>query len=202
MLKTLYLFICGIKWFDLDSRTIFKGTRKDRYLIMRQIIFISGGQRSGKSRFAQKLAEDKADNPVYLATARIWDSDFEKRVERHQTDRSEKWMTIEEEKSLDKLKLQGRTIVLDCITLWLTNIFHDAEYHIENSLDEAKSIWNSFIQQDFTLIVVSNELGMGIHPENENARKFTDLQGWINQHIAAQADEVYFMVSGLPLKVK
>ncbi len=169
---------------------------------MRQIIFITGGQRSGKSNIAQKWAEDKADNPVYLATARIWDNDFEKRVERHQTDRSEKWMTIEEEKSLDKLKLQGKTIVLDCITLWLTNIFHDAEYNIENSLDEAKSIWNNFIQQDFTLIVVSNELGMGIHPENENARKFADLQGWINQHIAARADEVYFMVSGIPLKVK
>ncbi|MDM8561736.1 bifunctional adenosylcobinamide kinase/adenosylcobinamide-phosphate guanylyltransferase [Candidatus Marithioploca araucensis] len=169
---------------------------------MRKIVFITGGQRSGKSRIAQKWAEDKADNPVYLATARILDSDFEKRVERHKTDRSEKWMTIEEEKNFDKLKLQGRTIVLDCITLWLTNIFYDAEYHIENSLDEAKSIWNNFIQQDFTLIVVSNELGMGIHPENENARKFADLQGWINQHIAARADEVYFMVSGMPLKVK
>ncbi len=169
---------------------------------MRQIIFITGGQRSGKSNYAQKLAEDKADNPVYLATARIWDSDFEKRVERHKIDRSEKWITIEEQKNLDKLKLQGQTIVLDCITLWLTNIFHDTEYNVENSLEEAKSIWNNFAQQDFTLIVVSNELGMGIHPENANARKFADLQGWMNQHIAALADDVYLMISGIPWKIK
>ena len=169
---------------------------------MRKIIFITGGQRSGKSHYAQKLAKDKADNPIFLATARIWDEDFKARVKRHRSDRSENWQTIEEEKNLDKLELQGETIVLDCITLWLTNIFHDAEYDLENSLEEAKSIWDNFVQQDFTLIVVSNELGMGIHSENESGRKFTDLQGWINQHIAALADNVYFMVSGIPLEIK
>ena len=169
---------------------------------MRQIIFITGGQRSGKSSYAQKLAEDKADNPVYLATARIWDEDFRARIKRHRSNRCENWQTIEEEKNFDKLELQSKTIVLDCITLWLTNIFHDAEYNLEDSLEEAKSIWDNFVRQDFTLIVVSNELGMGIHPENENAIKFADLQGWINQHIAALADNVYFMVSGIPLKIK
>ncbi len=169
---------------------------------MAEIIYITGGQRSGKSRYAQEIAEKKSDNPIYLATSRIWDEDFKKRIIRHQNDRGDNWKTIEEEKNIDKLNLQGKTVVLDCITLWLTNVFHDTEYDIENSLIEAKAIWDKFIQQDFTLIVVSNEIGMGVIPENEIARKFADLQGWTNQHIAKKADTVYFMVSGIPSKIK
>lgn len=169
---------------------------------MREIIFITGGQRSGKSRFAQELAEKHAANPLYLATARRWDDDFEQRIRRHQADRSDQWETIEEEKRLGSLPLQGRTVLLDCITLWLTNIFHDNSYQLEAALEEAKSEWDRFIQQDFTLIVVSNEIGMCLHAPDEVSRHFTDLQGWINQHIAASADKVYVMISGIPLPLK
>ena len=91
---------------------------------------------------------------------------------------------------------------LDCITLWLTNIFHDNEYRVEEALAQAKEEWTGFIQQDFTIIVVSNELGMGVIPEHESARKFADLQGWMNQYIASLADTVYLMVSGIPVKIK
>lgn len=169
---------------------------------MKHITFITGGQRSGKSSYAQKLALDHSKNPVYLATARKWDQDFEKRIERHQNDRNNKWHTIEEEKELGKLKFAGKTVVLDCITLWLTNIFHDHQFDLEISLEYAKKQWRQFINQDFKLIIVSNELGMGVHPEHEVARKFTDLQGWMNQFIAKSSDEVYLMVSGLPMQVK
>ncbi|RLD75415.1 MAG: bifunctional adenosylcobinamide kinase/adenosylcobinamide-phosphate guanylyltransferase [Bacteroidetes bacterium] len=169
---------------------------------MKYITFITGGQRSGKSSYAQKLAENLSENPIYLATARKWDKDFEKRIERHQNDRANKWQTIEEEKELGKLKLDGKTVVLDCITLWLTNIFHDNGYDVEISLEYAKNQWQQFINQNFNLIIVSNELGMGVHPEQEVARKFADLQGWMNQFIAESSDEVYLMVSGLPMKVK
>ena len=96
----------------------------------------------------------------------------------------------------------GRTVLLDCITLWLTNIFHDNEYRLDPSLEEAKAEWNRFIKQDFTLIVVSNEIGMGVHASDEISRRFTDLQGWINRHIADLADEVYLIVSGIPLRLK
>ncbi len=169
---------------------------------MADIIFITGGTRSGKSSFACKLAEENSTNPVYLATARIWDDDFKERVERHQNDRGDNWHTIEEEKNIDKIKVGGKTLVLDCITLWLTNIFHDNQYTLDKSLAEAKKIWDSFIQQDFKLIVVSNELGSSIHPENEMARKFTDLQGFMNQHIASCSANAYIVVSGIPVKIK
>ena len=169
---------------------------------MKYLTFITGGQRSGKSSFAQKLAEDLSENPIYLATARKWDKDFERRIERHQNDRGNHWQTIEEEKELGELKLDGKTVVLDCITLWLTNIFHDNKYDVEASLEYAKKQWQQLTNQNLKLIIVSNELGMGVHPEHEAARKFADLQGWMNQFIAKSSDEVYLMVSGLPLKVK
>lgn len=169
---------------------------------MAKITFITGGQRSGKSRFGQRLAEQKSQSPIYLATARIWDNDFKSRVERHQSDRGKNWQTIEEEFQISKHDFSGKIVLLDCITLWLTNIFYDSKSDVEQSLELAQREWDKFIQQDFTLIVVSNELGMGVHPINEIARKFADLQGWMNQYIAKSADEVHLMVSGIPLKIK
>jgi adenosylcobinamide kinase/adenosylcobinamide-phosphate guanylyltransferase len=169
---------------------------------MAQITFITGGQRSGKSSFAQRLAEDKSESPIYLATAHIWDEDFKSRVIRHQSDRGEQWQTIEEEIEISKHDLAGRVVLLDCITLWLTNIFYENKNDVDASLVSAQKEWNKFIAQDFTLIVVSNEIGMGVHAENEIARKFADLQGWLNQYIAQSAHEVQLMISGIPVKIK
>jgi adenosylcobinamide kinase/adenosylcobinamide-phosphate guanylyltransferase len=169
---------------------------------MAQITFITGGARSGKSNFAQQIAEAASANPVYLATARVWDEDFRLRIERHQNDRGPHWINIEEEKVLSSCKVDGQTVLLDCITLWLTNIFFDNQFDTDQSLIEAKAEWNRFVQKDMNLIVVSNELGMGVHPVEESARKFADLQGWMNQHIASQASEVFLMISGIPVKIK
>jgi adenosylcobinamide kinase/adenosylcobinamide-phosphate guanylyltransferase len=169
---------------------------------MRKIILITGGQRSGKSSYAQRLAENLSVDPVYLATARRWDDDFKARINRHQADRSETWQTIEEEKELSRHNLSKKTVLLDCITLWLNNIFFDNEFRLNLSLEAAKAEWDRFIEQDFTLIVVSNEIGMSMHAPDESSRHFADLQGWINQHIAKTADEVYFIVSGIPMKIK
>ncbi|MGD9557016.1 MAG: bifunctional adenosylcobinamide kinase/adenosylcobinamide-phosphate guanylyltransferase [Mangrovibacterium sp.] len=169
---------------------------------MATITFITGGARSGKSRFAQQLAEQRSDRPVYLATARVWDDDFAARIRRHRADRDQRWETVEEEKWLSTHDLSGRTVVLDCITLWLTNFFYDNETQVEKTLAEAKKEWTAFVAGDMDLIVVSNELGMGVHPENEVARKFADLQGWMNQFIAAGAGEVYLMVSGIAVKLR
>jgi len=169
---------------------------------MGKIIFITGGQRSGKSSYAMQKALELSENPVYLATARIWDDDFKKRVQKHQTDRSNNWINIEEEKEISKISLNGKVVVLDCITLWLTNYFTDTHFDIDKSLEQAKKEWDKFIENDFTLIVISNEIGMSLHADTEAGRKFTDLQGWMNQYIAKFADEVIFMVSGIPMKVK
>ena len=169
---------------------------------MAKVIFISGGQRSGKSSYAMQKALELSANPVYLATSRIWDQDFKNRVEKHKQDRSDQWTNIEEEKQISNHDLTGKTVVIDCITLWLTNYFSDNNFDAEESLKQAKLEWYKFINQDLTVFVISNELGMGIHAETESARKFTDLQGWMNQHIAQNADEVFLMVSGIPMKVK
>ncbi|MGL1901087.1 MAG: bifunctional adenosylcobinamide kinase/adenosylcobinamide-phosphate guanylyltransferase [Fibrobacterales bacterium] len=164
--------------------------------------FITGGQRSGKSSFAHAQAETLSSAPHYLATARLWDDDFKDRVKRHKSDRGSHWTTIEEEINLDTLELTGKVVVVDCITLWLTNLFHDASYTVDTALTQGKNIWDRLLQQKCTLLVVSNEIGMSIHAEHESARKFTDLQGWMNQYIAHRAQKVSLIVSGIELKVK
>jgi len=166
------------------------------------LYYISGGQRSGKSRYAQDLALQLSERPVYLATSRPWDDDHRARIARHVADRDARWTTLEEEKYLSRLALTGRTVVLDCVTLWLTNFFTDAQYDVELTLQQAKAEFDKLLTQDCTLLVISNEIGMGLHAPTEAGRKFADLQGWLNQHIAQRAHRAIFMVSGLPLVVK
>ncbi len=169
---------------------------------MRKVIYISGGQRSGKSDFAQNMAEQLSSNPIYLATAKCWDKEFEKRIERHKASRGEHWTNIEEERYISKLELEGKVVLMDCVTLWLTNIFCGCNFDMQLSLSEAKKEWDRFLEKDFTVIVVSNEIGMGVIPMDGSTRAFVDLQGWMNQHVAASADDVYTMISGIPLKIK
>lgn len=169
---------------------------------MSRIIYITGGQRSGKSSFAQNMAEELSENPTYLATAKCWDEEFERRIERHKASRGEHWRNVEELRYISKLELDGEVVLMDCVTLWLTNIFGDCEFNTQRALEEAKREWDLFIKRDFTLIVVSNEIGMGVIPMESATRAFVDLQGWMNQYIAASADDVYMMVSGIHMKIK
>lgn len=166
------------------------------------IHFITGGERSGKSSYAQQLAEDASTNLYYLATSRIWDKDFQKRVDRHISDRDERWTTIEEEKKISSVIPEKSTVVVDCVTLWLTNYYTDFKYDIEKCLTEAKNEIDKLVNVDAHVIIISNEIGMGLHATTENGRKFTELQGWVNQYIAKKADKATFMVSGLPLQLK
>ncbi|MGG6231441.1 bifunctional adenosylcobinamide kinase/adenosylcobinamide-phosphate guanylyltransferase [Tenacibaculum sp. SDUM215027] len=166
------------------------------------IHYISGGERSGKSSYAQKLAESLSDTPIYLATSRIWDEDFQQRVDRHVSDRDERWTTVEEEKWLSKVISEKQTVVIDCVTLWLTNFYVDTKYDIEKALEIAKEEINKLVEIDANIIIISNEIGMGLHANSESGRKFTQLQGWTNQHVAKLADKATFMVSGLPLTLK
>lgn len=169
---------------------------------MKQIILITGGQRSGKSSYAEKTALSLSKNPVYLATARVWDEEFRKRVERHQASRGPQWTNIEEEKELSRHELSGRVVVVDCVTLWCTNFFFDLKSDVKASLEAVKAEFDRFTSQEATFLFVTNEIGWGGVSENELQRKFTDLQGWINQYIASKADEVIVMVSGIPMRVK
>jgi len=166
------------------------------------IHFITGGERSGKSRFAQQEALRLAERPVYLATARRWDADFEGRIGRHQAERNARWQNVEAEKRLDELPLAGQVVVLDCVTLWLTNIYTDTGYDLEQSLKEAQAEFDRFAGQAAHWLIVSNEIGMGVHADTALGRKFVELQGWMNQHIAARADVVTLLVSGIPVQLK
>lgn len=168
----------------------------------KEIILITGGQRSGKSSYAQQLALSLSDNPVYLATSRIWDEEHQKRIERHKADRGTEWTNIEEEKQLSLHQLENRTILVDCVTLWATNFFFDNDSDVELSLSMLKEEFDKLTQQEAQFIFVTNEIGLGGTTENKIQRLFTDLQGWINQYIASKANQVYFMVSGIPMKVK
>ncbi|MGI9255355.1 MAG: bifunctional adenosylcobinamide kinase/adenosylcobinamide-phosphate guanylyltransferase [Salinispira sp.] len=188
------------------------------------LYYISGGQRSGKSSYAQKLALELSPRPYYLATARMWDDDFKKRIERHQKDRDERWGNVEIEKTISSFSVPDdinsdpdinidsdinidpnintkTVVVLDCITLWLTNFFTDNNGDIEKTLAEVKAEWDRFAALPLTIIAISNEIGMGLHPQSETGLKFTDLQGFVNQYVAGMADRQIFMVSGNPIHI-
>ena len=169
---------------------------------MAHIIFITGGQRSGKSRFAMEKAENESENPVYLATSRFWDPEHAQRIKQHQLDRKAHWETIENEKEISQHDFTGRTVLMDCFNISMTNYFYDLDQDIDQSLEEGKKHIEALNKQDFLWIIVTNEIGMGGHPVSRMQSKFTDLLGWMNQYIASLADEAYLMVSGLPVKIK
>lgn len=169
---------------------------------MKKIILITGGQRSGKSKKAEEMALSLSPNPVYMATAHIWDEEFRERVRKHQERRGPQWTNIEEETALSLHDMTGRVVVVDCVTLWLTNFFFANNSDVDASLRLAKAEFDRFTVPDATYIFVTNEIGSGGVSENAIQRKFTDLEGWMNQYIASKADEVILMVSGIEVKVK
>lgn len=175
---------------------------------MKKIILITGGQRSGKSVYAERLALSLSENPVYLATAHVWDDEFRERVRRHQERRGPQWSCIEEEKYLSRHALYNKVIVIDCVTLWCTNFFFNRDNDtgnqpvVDKALEEIEAEFDRFTSQEATFIFVTNEIGSGGTSTNAVQRRFTDMLGWMNQYVASHADEVILMVSGIPVKVK
>ena len=176
----------------------------------KRVILITGGQRSGKSVYAEQLALSLSPTPVYLATAHIWDEEFRQRVRKHQERRGANWTNIEEERMLSRWadQLRGRVVVVDCITLWCTNFFFDRtareweQPSVEDALGQVKAEFDRLTAIEATFIFVTNEIGSGGVSENAVQRRFTDLLGWMNQHVAQRADEVVLMVSGIGVKIK
>jgi len=171
----------------------------------KKIIFITGGARSGKSDFAMKLAQRFAGRKAYLATARALDEEMADRIQKHKRNRPKDWQTLEEPLQVAKV-LKERAdhfsvILLDCLTLWISNSMM-AKWGEKKILREADRLLEASQDMKGTVIIVSNEVGLGIVPDNPSARIFRDLSGLIHQKVAGQADEVYLMVSGLPLQLK
>lgn len=184
---------------------------------MKKIILITGGQRSGKSTEAERLALSLSERPIYMATAHIWDEEFRERVRIHQERRGPQWTNIEEEMQLSRHDVSGRVVLIDCCTLWATNYFSQAPSisqdvpmeegtitgtSVQAVLDALKAEFDRFTSQDATFIFVTNEIGMGGVSANAVQRRFTDLLGWFNQYVASRADEVILMVSGIRVKIK
>lgn len=174
-----------------------------KILKMTRVLLITGGQRSGKSQYAEQLALSLSPNPIYVATARVFDEEFRQRVALHQARRGPQWTNIEEEKELARHNFSQRVVLVDCLTLWATNFFFDLNESIERVLLALREQLEAlFAQKDVTYIFVTNELGLGGVSPNATQRRFTDLQGSLNQIVAHQADEVTLMVSGIPVRIK
>lgn len=172
---------------------------------MSKIIFITGGARSGKSRFAEELAQKTSDQVVYLATAQALDDEMKTRIQNHKARRPVQWITVEEPIELSKAIAgqngKTRVILADCLTLWISNLLH-ANVEFEKANEMLSQVFQSVRTRNQTLILVSNEVGMGLVSEHPLGRTFTDLSGRVNQFVSREADEVYFMVSGIPLRIK
>ncbi len=166
------------------------------------LTFVIGGSRSGKSSFALERASAISGSKVFIATAQAFDDEMKERIERHKLERSAEWHTFEEPISIARL-IAGSgndhdVILVDCLTLWISNLMmNDADIDAEiGSFISAASGCNS------SLFVVSNEVGMGIVPDNALSRKFRDYAGLLNRRTAEIADEVYLVTAGIPLKIK
>ncbi|SEK39495.1 adenosylcobinamide kinase /adenosylcobinamide-phosphate guanylyltransferase [Sphingomonas palmae] len=161
-----------------------------------------GGARSGKSRHAQAIAEACAGERVFVATAQAFDGEMAERIALHQRDRDASWRTIEEPVDLPGVIAAvaggGRVLLVDCLTLWLSNLLL-----AEADLDAASDALVDAIQRaEANIVFVSNEVGFGIVPDNALARRFRDAAGRLNQRVAAACDVVELVVAGLPLRIK
>ncbi len=167
---------------------------------MASIHLFTGGARSGKSALAEARTLELGSPAVYIATAQAFDAEMADRIARHQARRGADWVTIAEPLDLPGALAQtdGRPRLVDCLTLWLTNLMlADADWQAATD-----RLLAALRAQTSPVVLVSNETGMGIVPENALARAFRDAAGDLNQRIAAAADEVTLAVAGLPLKVK
>ena len=164
--------------------------------------FVLGGARSGKSKFAEGLVLESGLKPVYIATGRALDDDMVSRIEVHKERRSTIWETVEEPLALVDALVQssypGRMILVDCLTLWITNLMMaDA-----NVIHECAGLVSFLEEVEVPVVIVSNETGLGVMPTNKMAREFNDIAGSVHQEIASVCDHAFLVTAGLPLKLK
>lgn len=165
---------------------------------------ILGGARSGKSRLAEKIAQDSALTVIYIATAQAWDEEMQSRIEHHRQQRPSHWTVIEEPIYLADQLLQidqaNQCILVDCLTLWMTNLLlHE---NTELQLQQCQKLLNILPKLQSKIILVSNETGLGVVPMGEISRKFVDEAGRLHQQLGQIAEKVVFCVAGFPMILK
>jgi adenosylcobinamide kinase/adenosylcobinamide-phosphate guanylyltransferase len=165
-------------------------------------VLVLGGARSGKSAFAERLVTETGLSRHYIATGRAWDEEMRQRIARHREDRGEGWETYEEPLELaarlNDVAREDRAVLVDCLTLWVTNLMLEER----DIAAEFTGLLEAIATMPGRLVFVSNEVGLGIVPENRMARDFRDHAGRLHQRLAALVPEVYFVAAGLPLKMK
>jgi len=183
------------------------------------IVYVTGGARSGKSQLAEDKVSELGQTIAYIATAIPFDDGMKDRIKKHQTSRPSAWLTIEQYKAFQTLRnlpayQEADALIFDCITVMITNLMIDTGEDfdrlkmdevnaIEKQItDEVKTLLKTVKEDQKHLVIVSNEVGMGLVPAYKMGSYFRDFQGRINQLLAKEADEVYFAVSGLPMKLK
>ncbi len=173
---------------------------------MAEIILVTGGARSGKSAFAQARAETLSSDRVYVATSPVTDREMAERIARHQRERGKGWRTVEETLHLDRVLYgcAGAGVVLvDCLTLWVNNLLlEDGELGEDRAAELAVGVVRAAARTAGPVLMVTNEVGWGIVPDNPLARRYRDLVGRVNQTVAAAAAEVFLVVAGQPLRIK
>ena len=171
---------------------------------LRSSYLILGGARSGKSQYAEKLAIESGREIIYIATTIVMDDEIARRVARHKQDRPTKWTTVEEPlglaKSLEKWASLERVVLVDCLTMWLTNLLSDTDKSLLNN--ERDQLLTCLTDIPGTIIFVSNEVSMGVIPMGELTRQFVDEAGHLHQQLAERVDNVTLMVAGLPHHLK
>ena len=165
-------------------------------------LFVIGGARSGKSRYAQTRAEAAGGSPVFVATAEAFDDEMRDRIARHRADRDARWTTVEAPRdlpaALDALSARDAVVLVDCLTLWVSNLLlSGADMPLAT-----RELCDAISHFEGRLILVANEVGLGIVPDNALARAFRDAAGQLNQSVAATANEVVLLTAGLPLTLK
>jgi adenosylcobinamide kinase/adenosylcobinamide-phosphate guanylyltransferase len=167
-------------------------------------ILVTGGARSGKSRYAEQRTQELGERRLYIATAEAKDEEMAQRIAAHQKRRGNQWITVEEPVELAAALAARRggtdCALVDCLTLWLSNLMlRRDEKYVQEKVEE---LLQTVPRLDFHLVLVTNEVGLGIVPDNFLARQFRDLAGWANQQVATLATEVIIMVAGIPMVVK
>lgn len=167
-----------------------------------QVTLVLGGARSGKSAFAEDLIKQSGLSPVYIATSQIYDDEMQLRVDAHRARRGDEWTTVHApdrlEKAIEDHSASGNGVLVDCLTLWVTNLMMSQapiDARCDGLLKTLSSVKNP-------VVLVSNEVGLGIVPDNKMARDFRDHAGQLHQRIAAVSKQVYFVAAGLPLTLK
>ena len=196
-----YLHVYGI--YPTQHKILFMNNVNDNKETLPRIMMITGGKSSGKTEFAESLALERSNHPTYLSTSRFFDEEMQRRIKHHQDQKNTHWRNIEAPLGIEELKFSPDEVVLvDNLSHWSNNWLFDKDDNVDEALTAIKFQIELLKQAGTIFIIVTDEIGLGQTSSDTLQNKLVDLQGMINQYISSIADEVYMVISGIPVKIK